>query len=216
MSSDEQRRLKEKRDTPEGKLDKHGNPVKFMRDIESDWTIKNEKPHYGLKEHASVDVESGFILATTLSPASVHDTNYLPYLTIASCHTKEPIQKVYADKGYFGAPNRTFLSLNRIEDRLRPGEASGPEGIMRKDTTTAKLTQREKDRNKKISKKRYIVEQYFGLSHLHDGAYRARFTTSIKNIWDAMCRQTCPVKCEAYFTGVAFNITRGSKLLAAA
>jgi transposase, IS5 family len=180
MSSDEQRRLKEKRDTPEGKLDKHGNPVKFMRDIESDWTIKNDKPHYGLKEHASfragglsrpeaVDVKSGFILATTLSPASVHDTNYLPYLTIASCHTKEPIQKVYADKGYFGAPNRTFLSLNRIEDRLRPGEASGPEGIMRKDTTTAKLTQREKDRNKKISKKRYIVEQYFGLSHLHDG-----------------------------------------------
>jgi transposase, IS5 family len=182
MSSDEQRRLKEKRDTPEGKLDKHGNPVKFMRDIESDWTIKNDKAHYGLKENASfragglsrpeaVDVESGFILATTLSPASVHDTNYLPYLTIASCHTKEPIQKVYADKGYFGAPNRTFLSLNRIEDR-----------IMRKDTTTAKLTQREKDRNKKISKKRYIVEQYFGLSHLHDGAYRARFTTSIKNM----------------------------------
>jgi len=100
---------------------------------------------------------------------------------------------VYADKGYFGAPNRTFLSLNRIEDR-----------IMRKDTTTAKLTQREKDRNKKISKKRYIVEQYFGLSHLHDGAYRARFTTTIKNIRDAMCRQ------------MAFNITRGSKLLAAA
>jgi IS5 family transposase len=205
ISSDEQRRVREKRQGPQGKLDKDGKALKFMRDIESDWTIKNEKPHYGLKEHASVDVESGFILATTLSPASVHDTNYLPYLTIASCHTKEPIQKVYADKGYFGAPNRTFLSLNRIEDR-----------IMRKDTTTAKLTQREKDRNKKISKKRYIVEQYFGLSHLHDGAYRARFTTSIKNIWDAMCRQTCPVKCEAYFTGVAFNITRGSKLLAAA
>jgi len=193
MSSDEQRRVREKRQGPQGKLDKDGKALKFMRDIESDWTIKNEKPHYGLKEHASVDVESGFILATTLSPASVHDTNYLPYLTIASCHTKEPIQKVYADKGYFGAPNRTFLSLNRIEDR-----------IMRKDTTTAKLTQREKDRNKKISKKRYIVEQYFGLSHLHDGAYRARFTTSIKNIWDAMCRQ------------MAFNITRGSKLLAAA
>jgi IS5 family transposase len=193
MSSDEQRRLKEKRDTPEGKVDKHGNPVKFMRDIESDWTIKNDKAHYGLKEHASVDVESGFILATTLTPASIHDTNYLPYLTIASCHTKEPIKRLYADKGYFGAPNRTFLSLNRIEDR-----------IMRKDTTTAKLTQREKERNKKIAKKRYIVEQYFGLSHLHDGAYRARFTTTIKNMWDAMCRQ------------MAFNITRGSKLLATA
>ena len=45
-------------------------------------------------------------------------------------------------------------------------------------------------------------KQYFGLSHLHDGAYRARFTTTIKNIWGAMCRQ------------MAFNISRGTKLLA--
>jgi hypothetical protein len=53
----------------------------------------------------------------------------------------------------------------------------------------------------KISKRRYIVEQYFGLSHLHDGAYRARFTTIVKNIWDTMCRQ------------MAFNICRGAKLV---
>ena len=99
---------------------------------------------------------------------------------------------------------------------------------MRKDTTTAKLTKIETQRNKKISKKRYIrfqprglpgrrEEQCFGLSHLHDGrrlgeasrsesAYSARFTTTVKNIWDTMCRQTCPVQCEAYFTGVAFNL----------
>jgi len=76
------------------------------------------------------------------------------------------------------------------------------DGIMRKDTTTAKLTQIEIERNRKISKKRYIVEQYFGLSHLHDGAYRARFTTILKNIGDTMCRQ------------MAFNMVRGSKLLA--
>ncbi len=24
-------------------------------------------------------------------------------------------------------------------------------------------------------------------SHLHDGTYRASFTTSMKNVWDAMC-----------------------------
>jgi transposase, IS5 family len=191
LSNDDLRKQKKKRDTPEGKVDKNGNPLKFTRDLESDWTIKNDRPHYGLKEHASVDVESGFILATTLTPASEHDSKYLPYLTIASCHTKNPIEKVYADKGYFGEPNRAFLSLNTIRD-----------GIMRKDTTTAKLTEREITRNKQISKKRYIVEQYFGLSHLHDGAYRARFTTMLKNIWDTMCRQ------------MAFNISRGSKLLA--
>ena len=72
---------------------------------------------------------------------------------------------------------------------------------MRKYTTTAKLTEYEIERNKKLSKKRYIVEQYFGLSHLHDKAYRARFTTIIKNIIDAMFRQC------------AFNLNRGSKLL---
>ena len=190
LSNDELKKFKDKRDTPEGKLDKNGDSLKFSRDTESNWTVKNDEPHYGLKEHASVDVNSGFILAATLTPASVHDTNYLPYLTVASCHTKDPIEKVYADKGYFGEPNRSFLHLNGIKD-----------GIMRKDTTTAKLTEIEIKRNKKISKKRYIVEQYFGLSHLHDDAYRARFTTIVKNTWDTMCRQ------------MAFNINRGAKLV---
>jgi IS5 family transposase len=191
ISNTDVRKLKEKRDIPEGTVDKNGNPLKFSRDLESDWTIKNDTPHYGLKEHASVDVHSGFVLATTLTPASVHDSNYLPYLTIASCHTKDPIKKVYGDKGYYGHPNRAFLHMNGIKD-----------GIMRKDTTTAKLTEVEIKRNKKISKKRYIVEQYFGLSQMYDGAYRARFTTILKNIWDTMCRQ------------MAFNMFRGSKLLA--
>ena len=147
MSNDDLGELKEKRDTAEGKLDKNGNLLKFSRDVESDWTVKNDEPHYGLKEHASVDVNNGFVLATTMTPASMHDTNYLPYLAVASCHSEDPIKKIYADKGYFGEPNRKFLHLNGIEDR-----------IMRKDTTTAKLTDYEKDRNKKISKKRYMMQ----------------------------------------------------------
>ena len=55
---------------------------------------------------------------------------------------------------------------------------------MRKNSTTAKLTSYKKERNNKISKVRYIVEQYFGLSHLHDRAKRARFTTITKNKFD--------------------------------
>ena len=42
---------------------------------------------------------------------------------------------------------------------------------MRKDEQNAKLTEYEIDRNKKISKVRYIVEQYFGISHLHDQTF---------------------------------------------
>ena len=130
ISNDKIKELRDKQNTPEGNLDKNGKPKKYTRDLESDWNAKDENnPHYGLKEHASVDVNHGFVLATTLSPASESDTRYFPYCTAFSHHTKQPIQKAYADKGYFGEPNRSFLSENKIED-----------GIMRKDTTTAKFT----------------------------------------------------------------------------
>ena len=190
ISNDEIKKQRDKRNTPEGKLDKNGKPLKFCRDLDSDWTVKNDTPHYGLKEHTSVDTNHGFVLATTITPASVHDTNYLKYCTIFSRHTKNKIKKVYADKGYAGEPNREFLALNKIAD-----------GIMRKNSTTAKLTDFEINRNKKISKVRYIVEQYFGLSHLHDGAKRARFTDITKNKLDTWYRQA------------AFNISRGLKIL---
>jgi IS5 family transposase len=100
ISNKEIDELRKKRETTDGKLDKNGKPKKFTRDLDSNWVIKNDIPHYGLKEHASVDTNHGFILATTLSEASVNDTNYLDYCTVFSKHTKTPIKKVYADKGY--------------------------------------------------------------------------------------------------------------------
>lgn len=72
--------------------------------------------------------------------------------------------------------------------------------MMRKDATTAKLTDREIERNKKISKVRYIVEQHFGISHLHDQAKQERFTTIMKNNLDAWFRQA------------AFNVFKGVKI----
>ena len=79
---------------------------------------------------------------------------------------------------YRGLQQRAFYLLNGISD-----------GIMRKDTTGATVTDRERERNRQLAKKRSIVEQYFGLIHLYNGAYRARFTTMVKNIWDTLCRQ---------------------------
>jgi len=190
ISTEEIMKQREKRETPEGKLDKNGNLLKFSRDLDSDWTVKNNKPHYGLKEHACVDTNNGFVLSTDLTPASVSDSIYLPYCIAASCHTEDSIEKVYADKGYYGEPNSGFLHMNGIGD-----------GIMRKDTRSTKLTDYEKERNKQISKERYIVEQYFGLSHLHNHAFRARFTRIVKNILDALFRQ------------MAFNLFRGGRIL---
>lgn len=178
--------------TPEGKLDKNGNVKKFCRDLDSDWTVKNDEPHYGLKEHAAVDTDNGFILSTILSPASHNDSPYLPRAVVYSMHTKDKIKIVYADKGYPGSPNRNFLALNNIKD-----------GIMHKDEKNAKLTPLEIERNKGISKLRYIVDQYFDISHKYDNGNKARFPEIIKNIIDIMFRQ------------FAFNLKKGAKILGA-
>jgi IS5 family transposase len=152
-------------------------PVKFSRDMESDWTVKNDVPHYGMKEHASIDVKSGLVLTTVLSRASEHDTNYFQYVVIKSLHTRKMLPVVYADKGYHGQANREFLHINEMKD-----------GIMRKDERNAKLTELEITRNKMISKVRYKIEQYFGVTALHQGASRARFTTLSKGGWDRICQ----------------------------
>jgi IS5 family transposase len=190
VSNDKLDELRQKHDSPEGRLDKNGKEKKFSRDLESDWTIKNDEPHFGLKEHAAVDVNNGFILSTSITPASHSDSTFLPYATIYSMHSDQKIEVVYADKGYAGAPNRNFLSLNKIAD-----------GIMRKNNINAALTDIEIERNKSISKKRYIVEQYFGLAALWDDRSRARFTTIAKNAIDAMFRQ------------FAFNLRKGAGIL---
>jgi len=62
------------------------------------------------------------------------------------------------------------------------------DGIMRKDERNAKLTELEITRNKMISKVRYKIEQYFGVTALHQGASRARFTTLAKEGWDRICQ----------------------------
>ena len=72
---------------------------------------------------------------------------------------------------------------------------------MRKDSTTAKHTDLEVERNKSLSKVRYIVEQYFGISHLKDNAKQARFPQIEKNRFDGCYRQA------------AYNIQKGLKIL---
>ena len=159
--------------------------LRFQRDLDSDWTLKNNKPLFGMKEHASIDVGSGLVFTSCVSKASEHDTKYFPYTVTKSIHGRKLPSKVYADKGYCGEPNRDFLNMNRIGD-----------GIMRKNQINASLTEAEIDRNKRISKVRYKIEQYFGITHKYHGAGKARFTTILKENGDHLCG------------AMAFNIKR--------
>jgi IS5 family transposase len=158
--------------------------MRFERDLDSDWTVKNKIPMFGMKEHAAVDVESGLVLSTHVSKASEHDTNYFSYVVTKGIHGKQ-CPTVYADKGYCGKANREFLSMNGIDD-----------GIMRKSQINASLTEMEIRRNKMISRVRYKIEQYFGITHKYHGAGKARFTTILKETWDHLCG------------AVAFNVKR--------
>jgi len=163
-------KIEEKRlEHEQRKQDPTKKPMKFGRDLESDWTKRKGTPFYGMKKHASIDVTSGLVRSTLLSPASEHDTNYLQCVVVNGIHTKKLPPKVYADKGYHGQANREFLHINDMAD-----------GIMRKDERNATLTQLEIERNKMIAKVRYKIEQYFGITALHQRAGCARFTTLAK------------------------------------
>jgi len=61
------------------------------------------------------------------------------------------------------------------------------DGIMRKSQINASLTEMEIERNKVISRVRYKIEQYFGITHKYHGAGKARFTTLLKENWDHLC-----------------------------
>ena len=159
--------------------------MRYERDLDSNWTVKNKKSFFGMKEHAAVDVKSGLVLSTCVSKASEHDTNYFTYVVTKSLHGKGTPKNVYADKGYCSEANRDFLSMNNMGD-----------GIMRKNQINAQLTEFEIERNKSISKVRYKIEQYFGITEKYHGAGKARFTTIIKENWDHLCG------------AMAFNIKR--------
>jgi IS5 family transposase len=179
------RELREKRKIRAQMKKKTQRAMRFQRDLDSDWTVKNNKPVFGMKEHASVDVESGLVVSTCMSKASEHDTKYFFYTVTKGIHGKKLPATVYADKGYCGEPNRDFLNMNGIGD-----------GIMRKNQINAALTETEIQRNKRISRIRYKIEQYFGITHKYHGAGKARFTTIIKENWDHLCG------------AMAFNIKR--------
>ena len=179
------RELREKRNIRLQMKKKTQRAMRFQRDLDSDWTVKNNKPVFGMKEHASIDVESGLVLSTCVSKASEHDTKYFSYVVTKGIHGRKLPSKVYADKGYCGEPNRDFLNMNGIGG-----------GIMRKNQINATLTEAEIQRNKRISKIRHKIEQYFGITHKYHGAGKARFTTMIKENWDHLCG------------AMAFNIKR--------
>ena len=90
-----------------------------------------------INEGVAVDANHGFVLATELTQASVSDSVYLPYVVAASCHTEEPIDKVCADKGYYGEPKRSFLAMNNIADGIMRNHKWAPQKVILREDRVA-------------------------------------------------------------------------------
>jgi IS5 family transposase len=71
-----------------------GNEAKTRRSKDGTWTKKGEEFYFGYKLHNKVDVQYGLIRAIETTTASVHDSQ----VDLSSEN-----ERVYRDKGYFGA-----------------------------------------------------------------------------------------------------------------
>jgi len=88
------RELREKRKAKNRIRKNTQRAMRFQRDMESDWTVKNNEPIFGMKEHAAIDVESGLFLSTHMTKASEHDTNDFSYAIMKGIHGKKLPTKV--------------------------------------------------------------------------------------------------------------------------
>jgi IS5 family transposase len=105
--------------------------VSCSHDSDAAWTKKGRKFHYGYKAHTSVDVDTGVILAVHATPADYSDTGELRALVEASRLPEK--SRVYSDKGYTSAGNRTILKQYKCKD-----------GIMNRAYRNKSLTLRER------------------------------------------------------------------------
>ena len=119
-------------------------------DIETDkdakWLKKGKQSIFGYKEFIVTDATDGYIEHAEIMPANVSEVANMQ--TALAGADLEDIKVLYTDKGYTSAKNSEWLQANGIGD-----------GIMDKAYRNNPLTYKQKKRNKRISKSRYIVER---------------------------------------------------------
>lgn len=140
-----------------------GFPAKKTRDDEGSEVIARRPALYGYKVSLTASVKYGFVGKKTMSKASEHETHHMRKLI--GRKTKE----VYADKGFVG--NRSTLKRKSIKD-----------GIQAKSTRGHPLTKKEIARNRRITRKRRIVEGAFGSWKQWYDWRKTRFTGLARNI----------------------------------
>lgn len=117
-------------------------------DTEARWTKKGGKAVFGYKQHTVVD-DNGLVIAVETTAANQHDSK--PMLSLLDKAGIEPNSRIHADKAYSSQKHREALKERGLKN-----------AIQNKATKNKQLTDRHLQRNRLISRFRYVVERTFG------------------------------------------------------
>ena len=164
--------------------------VTYSHDTDAAWLKKGNQCHYGYKIHTAVDVDTGLILSAHATAANLSDTGELGRLVKEARLADHA--RVYGDKGYTSSANSSLLKERRCKD-----------GIMKKAYRNKPLSERQRQRNRLISQKRYIVERVFGTLKKSYNLVRASYIGTLK------------VQGELLLSALAYNLKRSLFLVPA-
>lgn len=134
-----------KRQYKEKQAKKHGEKIEYTPrqlahiDKDGSFAVKQGQVHYGYKNHVKLDVKHKLIRKVKTTTASLHDAK-INLITKADW-------KAYRDKGYFGTP----LPQGVVDKTMQRATRGHP------------LTEKQKERNYKISQIRCQGERPFGV-----------------------------------------------------
>lgn len=157
-------------------------------DSEARWIKKGGQSLFGYKQHTMVD-GNGLVLAVETTAANCHDSKML--LPLFEKTNIEHNTRIHADKAYCSQKHREALKLRGIKN-----------GIQDKAIKSKPLSKRQLQRNKLITKARYVVERTFGSQARWFGSKILRYLGREKaHAWHIL-------------QAVAYNLKRLPKLFA--
>ena len=120
---------------------------KRQRDTDASWTKKHGKSHFGYKLSASVDAKHKLIRKIETGTASEHDSQHFDAVLDAG----NTGSAVYADRAYPSQEREATLKARGLKPM-----------IQRKAQRNRALSERQKERNRRIATVRARVEHVFG------------------------------------------------------
>jgi IS5 family transposase len=155
-------------------------------DQDARYSRKNGRSYYGYKAHLSTEGKNNLICRAKATPGNVDDSKVFAELI-------DPSTRIaYADKIYDSRENKAWLAQNQIAN-----------GILKKGAHHIKLTDEDRARNARKSRRRSHIERVFAHLKKWQGYSRVRYIGTIKN------------QLELTLKAVAYNLKRAANLATA-